>query len=322
MRRLAMALLMLLAACEDPGERQVVQGHVEAEEVLVAAPQEGWLAAVHVREGQRVARRALLFELDATRERAQRDAAASRLAQARATLEDLRKGERPQEIARLEAQHEAAVAELDFARSEAERQERLVRTSAGDRRSREQAVMQRDAAQARVEELQAALAVARLPARSDRIDAQQAAVHELEAALAEAEWRLAERSVTSRVEGRVEELVRHAGEFAPSGGAVLRLLPPGALKVRFFVPEARLSHLEPGQSVTVRCDACPAPVSAEIGFIASDAEFTPPVIYSVEARQKLVWLVEARLPAGSGLRPGQPVDVELPGELAVEKAGP
>lgn len=312
MRRLALALLVLLGACGEEDRRDVLHGHVEAEEVLVAAPREGWITAMHVREGQAVEAGAPLFELDATAERARHDATAARLARARATLEDLRKGERPQELARLEAQLAAARAELAFAQSEAERQERLVRSSAGDRRSREEALMRRDAARAGVEELLAALEVARLPARQDRIEAQAAEVKALEADLAEAGWRLAERSVTSRVAGRIEELVRHEGEFAPAGGAVLRLLPPGALKVRFFVPEARLSTLEPGQLVSVRCDACPAPVEAEIGFIASEAEFTPPVIYSVEARQKLVWLVEARLPAGSGLRPGQPVDVELP----------
>lgn len=312
-RRLrALVLLLGLAACEPADPVETVQGYVEAEEVVVAAPRQGWLTRLAVREGQRVAAGDLLFELDATGERAQRDAAAAKLARARATLNDLGKGERPQEIARIEHQLEAARADLGFARTESERQEQLVRSNAGDRRSYQQARAGLEAAQARVAELEAALEVARLPARSDHIEAQEATVRELEAALAEAAWQLAERSVASRVAGRIEELVRHEGAFVPAGGAVLRLLPPDALKVRFFVPEDRLSDLAPGREITVRCDACSAPVAAAIGFIAADAEFTPPVIYSVEARQKLVWLVEARLPPGSGLRPGQPVDVALP----------
>jgi HlyD family secretion protein len=48
-----------------------------------------------------------------------------------------------------------------------------------------------------------------------------------------------------------------------------------------------------------------------LSFIANAAEFTPPVIYSLEERQKLVFLVEARAEKTDGLRVGQPVSVEL-----------
>ena len=116
----------------------------------------------------------------------------------------------------------------------------------------------------------------------------------------------------SRVAGRVEEVVRRTGEYAPADGPVLRILPPDALKVRFFVPQARLTGLEPGREVPVACDGCPSGLKARVSFIATDVEFTPPVIYSIQARQKLALMAEARLPAGSPLRPGQPVDVSLP----------
>ena len=94
-------------------------------------------------------------------------------------------------------------------------------------------------ARARIAELEASLDVARLPARADQIEAQRAAVAALEAQLRQAQWELDERVVVSRVAARVEQLVRFAGERAPAGGAVLRLLPPDALKVRFFVPQGQ-----------------------------------------------------------------------------------
>ena len=98
----------------------------------------------------------------------------------------------------------------------------------------------------------------------------------------------------------------------PPGGAIVALLPPENIKVRFFVPETARSNLGVGREVAFGCDGCGKGLKARITFIASDAEFTPPVIYSVGSREKLVWMVEA-LPTGSAaLSPGQPIDVTLP----------
>lgn len=59
-------------------------------------------------------------------------------------------------------------------------------------------------------------------------------------------------------------------------------------------------------------DGTETPAVARITFIAREAEYVPPVIYSAESRQKLVFLVEARLDDPDALRPGQPVDVRRP----------
>jgi HlyD family secretion protein len=132
-----------------------------------------------------------------------------------------------------------------------------------------------------------------------------------EASLAEAEWRLAQRRIAARVPGTVEDTMRRTGEFVPAGSPVVSLLPPQNIIVRFFVPETAISQLRLGQAVTVACDGCPQDAKGEVSFIASDAEFTPPVIYSVENRDKLVFLVEARSSGLSALRPGLPVDVRV-----------
>jgi HlyD family secretion protein len=92
---------------------------------------------------------------------------------------------------------------------------------------------------------------------------------------------------------------------------VVSLLPPGNVKVRFFVEERRLGAVRIGQRLAVSCDGCPAPVAAEVSFISPQAEFTPPVIYSRQERVKLVFLIEARPAPGDAvkLHPGQPVEV-------------
>ena len=58
-------------------------------------------------------------------------------------------------------------------------------------------------------------------------------------------------------------------------------------------------------------DGCPQPVPARISFIANQAEYTPPVIYSREQRSRLVFLVEAypAVPDAARLHVGLPVDV-------------
>jgi HlyD family secretion protein len=99
----------------------------------------------------------------------------------------------------------------------------------------------------------------------------------------------------------------------PAGSPVVSLLPPANIKVRFFVPEPRLGTVKLGQSVSVRCDGCARPVAATVSYVAPQAEYTPPVIYSRESRSKLVFLIEARPAPGDAtlLHPGQPVDVLL-----------
>jgi HlyD family secretion protein len=89
------------------------------------------------------------------------------------------------------------------------------------------------------------------------------------------------------------------------------LLPDGAVKLRLYVPEAKIAQIHPGSRLAVQCDACAAGISAVVTYVADAPEFTPPVIYSLENRQKLVYLIEAR-PEGVHLKPGQIVDVSLP----------
>jgi len=102
------------------------------------------------------------------------------------------------------------------------------------------------------------------------------------------------------------------GEWVPAGRPVVSILPPGNVKARFYVPETVLGSLQVGRKIEIRCDGCPAPLEAQISYLSSQAEYTPPVLYTREQRQKLLFLVEARIAQGAApLHPGQPVDVRL-----------
>jgi HlyD family secretion protein len=117
--------------------------------------------------------------------------------------------------------------------------------------------------------------------------------------------------MVSPVTGTVQQVYYRPGEMVPAGRPIVALLPPGNLKVRFYVPEAVLPRLAYGDVIKVNCDGCAGDITARISFIASSAEFTPPVIYSREERSKLVFLVEALPNKPEALRVGQPIDVAL-----------
>jgi HlyD family secretion protein len=122
--------------------------------------------------------------------------------------------------------------------------------------------------------------------------------------------RLARRKLASPVAGTVQQVYFRPGEMVPAGRPVLALLPPGNLKLRFFVPQAVLPRIAYGDTVTLRCDGC-VEQTAKVSFIAKSAEYTPPVIYSLEERNKLVFLIEALPSEPDKLRVGQPIDVWL-----------
>jgi HlyD family secretion protein len=143
------------------------------------------------------------------------------------------------------------------------------------------------------------------------VDDAEATLRTAQARLNSAQTRLTRRKVFSPVAGSVEQLYFRVGELVPAGKPVVALLPPGNLKVRFYVNEATLPRLKLGEVVKVTCDGCADNITAKISFIARSSEFTPPVIYSLEERSKLVFLIEARPERPELLRVGQPVSVTL-----------
>jgi HlyD family secretion protein len=159
-----------------------------------------------------------------------------------------------------------------------------------------------------------AMALAKTQAGTQKtLDDAEAALRTAQARLNSAQTRLARRKVFSPVAGPVQQIYYRAGELVPAGKPIVSILPPGNLKVRFFVNEATLPKLKIGDPVGISCDGCKAGVTAKITFIARTSEFTPPVIYSVDERSKLVFLIEARTTTPEMLRVGQPVSVTLEG---------
>jgi HlyD family secretion protein len=143
-------------------------------------------------------------------------------------------------------------------------------------------------------------------------DDAEAALRQANANLAWSETRLARRRAISPAEGTVQQVYYRPGETVPAGRPVLALLPPGNLKIRFFAPETQLPEIKFGDTVTISCDGCQPGLIGKVTFISRNSEYTPPVIYSLDERAKLVFMIEARPEQPEKFRVGQPVSVSLP----------
>ena len=312
MRRGVVVLVAFaLAACGRDAP-QVVNGYAEGEYVYVGAPEGGWVTQVAVQRGVSVKAGDLLFVLDGDAQQAQRAQAAAQLAQAQAQLANAQKGRRPDEINALLAAAAQARANLGVADNELKRASELKQRGFVSQSALDTRRAQRDVAAEQVRQADANLALARKGARNDEIAAAEANVEAAKAALGRADYALSQRRIVAKVAGRVEDTLRRAGEFVPPGGAVVQLLPPQNVKLRFFVPEELRAKFAVGTLVGISCDACARRMTARVTFLSSNAEFTPPVIYSVGSREKLVWMVEAAPEGAAHLSPGQPIDVVLP----------
>lgn len=307
-----LAVLCLPAGCSQP-ESNRVQGYVEGEFIYIASPLSGALESLCVQRGAQVKAGEALFALESISEKAARDEAESRLAQALANLEDAKKGKRPSEVESIRAQLKQAQAAFTLSDKEFARQERLVQTGAAAVRDFDRARSMRDQDRERVVQLEADLKTAQLGSRSDRIASAQANVLALEAALARARWSLSQKSQSAPQAGLVFDTLYREGEWIVAGRPVVSLLPPQNIKVRAFVPEPRIGAIHPGDSVRVTVDGLPESFLGTVSFISPQAEYTPPVIYSRESRAKLVFMVEAVFDPKTAvkLHPGQPVDVQF-----------
>ena len=308
---LGLAAAALLAAGCGREARDVFQGYAEADFIDVATSEPGQLESLGAAKGDAIAVGAPLFALEAAREAAALRQAQEQLAAAQAQLQDLRQGKRPPELDVVRAQLEQARAEATRAAAERERDAAQFASGGIAQAQVDRSQAAADASAARVRELERQLEVAQLPARTDQIAAQEAQAAAAQAAVDQAAWRLGQKTVAAPVAGQVFDVLYQPGEWVAAGRPVVRLLPPGNVKIRFFVPETALGALAVGRALAVRCDGCADEIPAKVTYISPEAEYTPPIIYSNETRSKLVFMVEARPLDGANLHPGQPLEVAL-----------
>lgn len=305
------AAAAVLAGCGPAPGDAAMSGYAEAELVYVAPEVAGVLQTLAVRRGDRVAAGQFLYALQADVQTLGSEAAAARRDGAEAQAADLRKGRRPAEMQAIDQQLAQARAALAASAAALQRQQQLVAQGFVSALQLDELVAARDRDAARVKELQAQRSLATEAARSDAIAAATAMARASAAELALARWREGQTQRSAPVDAAVFDVMYRSGEWVAAGAPVVALLPPAALKVRFFVPEPALPQAVVGSEVLIGCDGCAPGLRARIRFVSPQAEFTPPVIYSNDSRSKLVFMAEAEPETPAALKPGQPVDVRF-----------
>ena len=98
------------------------------------------------------------------------------------------------------------------------------------------------------------------------LDSSVSALRVAEAQVASSETRLARRIGFAPIAGTVQQIYFREGETVPAQRPVLSIMPPGNMKVRFYVPESDLPRLAIGDEVRVTCDNCSGDLTARITF--------------------------------------------------------
>jgi len=289
------ALTAFFTSC-DNNNRGELQGYIEGDFVYVSAGISGKILKLHAIKGQKIKSGDLLFELDPEAETAAYREVENRLMSAKARLEDLKKGQRPSELNAMEAALDQAKAARSLAEKELGRSERLLKEGVINQEQLDVARTTFEKEKAAVEELTARLKTARLGAREDQIEAARNEVDAAQAALDQTAWTLSQTKIAADHDAVVVDTIHYEGEWIQPGAPVYSILPHGHVKARFFIPEPQLGAVHIGQKVAVAVDGAGKPLIGKISFISPYAEYTPPVIYSDDNREKLVFMARPDSP--------------------------
>ncbi len=320
MKKLIPILILVAAAAafyfkdlwlpQAPGQQNYL-GYVEGETIMIASPQAGRIVARPAIKGATLRQGDVVFSLDPGVAAAELERSAAAVQTAQAQLANLETGKREPELEQIRAQRSETEASLALAEKELLRAANLNTSGTATQARLDQAQAAVEQYRARIAQYYAAEVTGKLAARDDEIAAARSKVKEAEATAAQATAKLADLSPLSPADAEVENTFFDVGEWVSAGQPVVSLLPPDAVTLRYFIPEATLAKAQPGTKIQFTCDGCGETRTATITHIASTPEFTPPVIYSQGARAKLVFMVEARPDAIDPLlRPGLPIEVE------------
>ena len=302
-----------LSGCLQDEARSQLPGYIEADITSVATPVAGTLFQMGVKEGQAVKLGDKLYTLESNREQAQLAEAQARKAQADSQQQNLSKGARKDELDQVRAKLRYAKAQLAQMQTNLKKSETLVKKGFIAEAQVDADRTNVALAQAQVEEARAALRAAKEGARDDEKRAAAAQASAAVAGVAQVEWLLQQKQVTAPVEGVVQEIFVRQGEFAQTGAAVLSILQKDSLRVRFFVPNDLRPRFLPGAQFQVKVSGCEQPLTARTTRVSARPEYTNPLMFGPELRDRLSFLTEGRIEGASkcSVPPVTPVGVIL-----------
>lgn len=311
MKKLLILLPLILIACK-PVDSDIINGYMEGEFVYIAPSASGILEEIYVTKGDNIKIGDKLFSIDTKTLQANVDTAKLSLEKAQSNYADLTKGKRSEEILIILKQKDQAEAVLKNSKQELNRSQELYNDGFASKSDLDLKTKNYNQAKGAYNEIEATLKTAMLGARDDELKMAQ---HDIEIAkqnLIKAQKVFDDNHPIAKTDGKVEDVFYRLGELITTGSPVIQILPPKNIKARFFINQKLLPKFELGKNILINCDGCTAPIPASITFVSSTAEFTPPVIYSVESRDKLVFMIEATPKEFTpSLHPGLPINIKL-----------
>lgn len=293
-------------------------GRIEAVEIDISTKTGGRLKDILVGEGDFVTAGQVLAVMDTNQLDARRRQAAAEHRRAEIGVKTAQSV-----VAQRDAEREAALAmvaqreaQLNSAETRLARTERLIES----RTTSQQAV---DDDRAAVASAQATLAAAKAQvaasdaamsaARAQVIDA-EAAVTAAAAAIDSIDADIADSTLRSPRDGRVQYRVAQLGEVLGAGGRVLNIVDLSDVYMAFFLPTAEVGRIALGSEARIVLDAAPAyTIPAKISFVADVAQFTPKTVETNQEREKLMFRVKAQIPQELLKKYIQQVKTGLPG---------
>ena len=229
--------------------------------------------------------------------------------QAKQILQDLINPKRPEEIDSVIAQIKQTDAQLKLAAIRVKRNQILVDKHVLDRDTLDASIEKYDEAVQLKAQYEAQLALANQGSRKNQIEAQEYQVKAMESKLMQATWQLDQKTLIAPMDAFVFDTYYTVGEFVDATRPVVSLLVPENIRVEFFVPAIVVPSLHLGQKIKILSEDHLSTYYAKISYISSLAEYVPPVVYSRDNLDKLVFKIKAIPQKPMSLKPGQPVEV-------------
>lgn len=266
-------LLLGLSACKD--SHQQYNGFIDADLTYLSSDTAGRLVTLQVRRGEAVRPHQSLFIVEQTHER--RAVKMSELSQ-----DELR------------AQRESILSQLQYAESNYHRILRMNQGRAASNNDLEVAKRDWDV-------LKDNLAVLELQLQNAQVE------------IADKAWLMKRKANESPIDALVFDTYFTEQEYVQAGQPVLALITKQHIKAVFFVPETALSGVQLEAPAKISSDGTPNLAKGKVCYISPVAQYTPPIIYSRELREALVFRVEVCIeqPNLKQIHLGQPVSVEL-----------
>jgi HlyD family secretion protein len=275
-----------------PPDALVLYGNVDVREVEVAFNGSERITRVMVQEGDRVTPGQLLASLDTQRLELEVARDEAQVAAQRQVVDRMEAGSRPEEIRKARADVEAAAAEARNLGRVDQRARALLAKRVASQQDADDAGAAADAARAKLQAAQAALALALAGPREEDKAAAKDTLRAYEAALALARRRLADAQLYAPAAGVIQNRILEVGDMASPQKPVFTLALTTPLWVRAYIDEPDIGKISPGMHAVVSTDSYPAKrYRAWIGFVSPTAEFTPKSVETREVRTRLVYEV-------------------------------